>query len=176
MEQSGKAHPGRSTRAFWGPRAPLVMIADDAEDAREVYGQYLAQQGYRVVTAEDGVDALLRVRTSRPDIILMDLQMPRLDGWEAIRQLKSDPRTASIPVVAVSAYAHDSERSAARAAGADASLTKPCMPPQLLMMVRAMLLWRAAAVTEPGPAQLPGSYPLPVLHRLTRTSQQKTEM
>ena len=106
----------------------------------------------------------------------MDLQMPRVNGWEAIRQLKSDPRTASIPVVAVSAYAHGAERSEARTAGADASLTKPCRPGQLLMMVRAMLSWRAAAVTEPGPVQLPGSYPLPVLHRLTRTSQQKTEM
>ena len=152
------------------------MIADDAEDAREVYGQYLAQQGYRVVTAEDGVDALLRVRTCRPDIILMDLQMPRLDGWEAIRQLKSDPRTASIPVVAVSAYAHDAERSEARAAGADASLTKPCMPAQLLMMVRAMLSWRAAAGHGAGTGAAAGVIPLPVLHRLTRTSQQKTEM
>ena len=119
------------------------MIADDAADAREVYGQYLALQGYRVVTAADGADALVMARTCQPDIILMDLQMPRLDGWEAIRQLKSDPRTASIPVVAVSAYAHGADRSEARDAGADASLTKPCRPGQLLMMVRAMLSWRA---------------------------------
>jgi CheY-like chemotaxis protein len=152
------------------------MIADDAADAREMYAQYLVQQGYRVVTAADGADALMSARTCPPDIILMDLHMPRVDGWEAIRQLKSDPRTASIPVVAVSAYAHGAERSEARAAGADASLTKPCRPGQLLMMVRAMLSWRNAALTAWGPVQEPGSDPLPVHHRLTRTSQQKTEM
>jgi two-component system, cell cycle response regulator DivK len=161
MEQPRKTH----TR-----QAPLVMVADDAEDAREVYGQYLALRGYRVVTAADGADAVQRARTCRPDIILMDLRMPRVDGWEAIRQLKSDPRTSSIPVVAISAHGHGAARSEARSAGADACLTKPCLPPQLLMMVRALLSWRDAGV----PALQSGSLTFP--NPMTRMSEQKPEM
>lgn len=137
MEQLGKNY----TR-----RAPLIMVADDAEDAREMYGRYLALRGYRVVTAADGADAVDRARICRPDIILMDLMMPRLDGWEAIRQLKGDPRTASIPVVAVSAHTHAAARSEARSAGADACLTKPCLPPQLVLLVRALLSYRDAGL------------------------------
>jgi CheY-like chemotaxis protein len=142
------------------------MIADDSEDARDMYGEYLTSQGYRVMTAADGVDALQRARAARPDIILMDLQMPRLDGWEAIRQLKTDRRTASIPVVAVSAHAQDSARAEARAAGADACLTKPCLPPQVLMMIRAMLSWRESHPLES----------LPIQHRLATLSPAKTEI
>jgi len=105
------------------------------------------------VTAADGADAVQRARTARPDIILMDLQMPRVDGWEAIRQLKTDRRTASIPVVAVSAHAQDAARAEARAAGAEACLTKPCLPPQVLMMVRALLSWRESHPLESLPIQ-----------------------
>jgi CheY-like chemotaxis protein len=163
--QKPRPTPSPRSRA----RAPLVMIADDNQDAREMYEQYLALQGYRVVTADDGVDAVLRARTCHPDIILMDLQMPRLDGWEAIRQLKSHPLTASIPVVAVSAHAYEAARSKARSAGADACLTKPCLPPQLVMMVRALLSWRDAGlpVLESGPVPLPDP--------MTKISQQKLE-
>ena len=137
------------------------MIADDAEDAREMYGEYLTLQGYRVVTAADGADAVQRALTARPDIILMDLQMPRVDGWEAIRQLKTDRRTASIPVVAVSAHAQDAARAEARAAGADACLTKPCLPPQVLMMIRALLSWRESHPLESLPDTAPSGYGLP---------------
>jgi CheY-like chemotaxis protein len=151
-------------------RVPLVMVADDAEDAREMYGQYLSLRGYRVVTAADGADAVDRARTCRPDIILMDLMMPRLDGWEAIRQLKRDPRTASIPVVAVSAHAHDAARSEARSAGADACLTKPCLPPQLVMIVRALLSWRDAGLSALQSDSV--AFPNP----MTKISQKKLEM
>jgi CheY-like chemotaxis protein len=151
-------------------RVPLVMIADDNQDAREMYEQYLALHGYRVVTADDGVDAVQRARTCHPDIILMDLQMPRLDGWEAIRQLKSHPQTASIPVVAVSAHAYEAARSKARSAGADACLTKPCLPPQVVMMVRALLSWRDAGL----PVMEPGTLPFP--NPMTRMSQEKLDM
>jgi two-component system cell cycle response regulator DivK len=149
--------------------APLVMIADDAEDARDIYETYLKFRGYRVVTAADGADALVRAIECHPDIILMDLLMPRMDGWEAIGHLKGDPRTASIPVVALSAHVHDAARAAARAAGADACLTKPCLPPQLLMMVRALLTWRGAALPAPQPAL----QALPLPNRNTNLSQQK---
>jgi CheY-like chemotaxis protein len=146
------------------------LIADDSQDAREMYGEYLTLQGYQVVAAADGADAVERARTCLPDIILMDLQMPRLDGWEAIRLLRSDRRTASIPIVAVSAHAQDAARSEARAAGADACLTKPCLPSQVLMMVRALLSWRAAAAS-PEPVQ----DVLQVPNRMTKMSQMKIE-
>jgi two-component system cell cycle response regulator DivK len=166
--RSRNSAAGPSTPLRTGPpKPPLVMIADDNEDAREMYGQYLTMQGYRVVTAADGADAVLRAKACRPDIILMDLRMPRLDGWEAIRQLKKDRRTASIPVVAVSAHAQESARAEARAAGADACLTKPCLPPQVLMMVRALLSWRDAGAR-------PGSDPLPVQLPLATISPRKT--
>jgi two-component system cell cycle response regulator DivK len=152
--------------------APLVMIADDAEDARDMYETYLTFRGYRVVTAVDGADAVARALVSHPDIILMDLRMPRMDGWEAIRHLKGDPRTASIPVVALSAHVQDAARAAARAAGADACLTKPCLPPQLLMMVRALLAWRGTDLQAP-----PADLALPPQHsRTINASQQKIRL
>lgn len=172
MERERKTYPRTSAIPNASRQPPLVMIADDAEDARDIYETYLVFRGYRVVTAVDGADAVARALVCQPDIILMDLRMPRMDGWEAIRHLKADPRTASIPLVAVSAYAHDAARAAARAAGADACLTKPCLPPQLLMMVRALLSWRGADLPAPGSdfdiLRLP--------NRTTKTSQQMIEL
>ena len=159
--ESSKAGLRRTRIRTTGPtEAALVMIADDNEDARDVFEHYLVLQGYRIVTALDGVDAVQRAHTCQPDIILMDLQMPRLDGWEAIRQLKTDPRTASILLVAISAYAHDAVRSEARAAGADASLTKPCLPAQVSMMVRALLSWRDGKHSPKGQIAIPAADPL----------------
>jgi two-component system, cell cycle response regulator DivK len=173
MEQLPAPRSPRSrTRATRRPKGPFVLIADDSEDAREMYGEYLATQGYRVVMAADGAEAVERARTCLPDIILMDLQMPRLDGWEAIRLLRSDRRTASILIVAVSAHAHDAARSEARAAGADACLTKPCLPSQVVMMIRAMLSWREIAAAPPPPAD---EDVLQVPNRLTKMSLMKIE-
>ena len=172
MEWERKAHPGKPATPDAGRPAPLVMIADDAEDARDLYETYLTFQGYRVVTAVDGADAVARALECHPDIIIMDLRMPRMNGWEAIWQLKGTPRTASIPIVALSAHVQDAARAAARAAGADACLTKPCLPPQLLMMVRALLAWRGADLPVPG-FDLQS---LPLRNRVTKISQQKIEI
>lgn len=169
MLREHNTHPTTSAIRAAARQPPLVMIADDAEDARDIYGTYLAFRGYRVVTAVDGADAVARALVCHPDIILMDLRMPGMDGWEAIRQLKRNPRTDSIPIVAVSAHAHDAARAAARAAGADACLTKPCLPPQLLMMVRALLSWQGADV----PAQGSHLDSLPSQNRPRKTSQRK---
>jgi len=117
----------------------LVLLVDDCCDAREMYGEYLRFAGFRVVTAGNGEEALAAAHSEWPAVILMDLAMPRMDGWEAIRRLRADPLTAEIPIVALSAYAFGEEPDRARDAGADLCLSKPCLPPQVARVVRAML-------------------------------------
>lgn len=118
---------------------PLVLVVDDSADARALYGDYLEFNGFRVATAENGEEAIASAKTEWPAIILMDLAMPKLDGWEAIRRLRADPMTSDIPIVAISAYAFGEEPVKAREAGADLCLAKPCLPPQVARVVRAML-------------------------------------
>jgi two-component system, cell cycle response regulator DivK len=121
---------------------PLVLVVDDAADARALYGEYLEYLGFRVETAENGAQAIQSARREWPAIIIMDLAMPEVDGWQAIRRLKSDPLTADIPIVALSAYAFGEEPQRAREAGADLCLSKPCLPSQLARVIRAMLVRR----------------------------------
>jgi len=110
---------------------PLVLLIDDYEDAREMYGFYLTRQGYRVEEAADGHVALDKAVTLVPDIILMDLSLPGIDGWELARMLKRDARTAEIPIIALTAHALNGEEQRARGAGCDAFVTKPCLPQTL---------------------------------------------
>ena len=119
-----------------------VLVVDDSPDARALYGEYLEFCGFRVETAADGEEALAKARAEWPAVILMDLAMPRMDGWEAIRRLREDPNAAEVPIVALSAYAFGDEPDRARSAGADLCLTKPCLPSQVGRVVRAMLLRR----------------------------------
>jgi CheY-like chemotaxis protein len=119
--------------------APLVLIVDDYAEGREVCAEYLAFRGFRVATAEDGLDALDKARALLPDVILMDLSLPRLDGWEASRRLKADARTRHIPIVALTAHALSSAREKAVAAGCDEVVTKPCPPRELEDAVRRHL-------------------------------------
>lgn len=123
----------------------LVLIVVDSPDARALYGEYLEFCGFRVITAADGDRSVSLARSERPDVILMDLAVPRIDGCEAIRQLRADPVTADIPIVALSAHAFGEEPDRALAAGADLCLTKPCLPSQVGRVVRAML-WRRELV------------------------------
>jgi len=121
---------------------PLVLIVDDAPDARTLYGEYLDYLGFRVETASNGREAIELARTEWPAIIIMDLAMPEIDGWEAISRLKTDPLTAEIPIVALSAFAFGEEPQRARRAGADLCVAKPCLPSQLARVIRAMLVHR----------------------------------
>src|ERR1700752_4662904 len=84
---------------------PCVLLVDDYPDAREMYSEYLAFSGFEVVEAANGVEALERAVAEKPDIILMDLSLPVMDGWEATRRLKADARTAHIPIVALTGHA-----------------------------------------------------------------------
>ena len=101
-----------------------VLIVEDVELNRDLLVQLL-QDDYRLVLAHDGQAALEKARDERPDLILMDLSLPRLDGWEATRRLKSDRSLAGIPVIALSAHAMRGDEEQARAAGCDDFLTKP---------------------------------------------------
>jgi CheY-like chemotaxis protein len=118
---------------------PRVLIVDDYPDAREMYSEYLQFSGFDVVEATNGMEALQRAVDTEPDIILMDLSLPVMDGWEATRRLKADKRTASIPVVALTGHALAGISEGARKAGCDAFVTKPCLPEDLVKEIRKVL-------------------------------------
>ncbi len=101
-----------------------ILIVEDIELNRELLAQLL-EDDHRLVFAEDGVAALERAAETRPDLILMDLSLPRMDGWEATRRLKADPAMAGIPVIVLSARAMNGDEDRARASGCDDFLTKP---------------------------------------------------
>ena len=116
-----------------------VLIVDDYPDAREMYAEYLQFSGFDVVEAANGMEALQRAVDTEPDIILMDLSLPVMDGWEATRRLKADKRTANIPVVALTGHALAGISEGARKAGCDAFVTKPCLPEDLVKEIRKVL-------------------------------------
>jgi two-component system cell cycle response regulator DivK len=119
--------------------APLVLVVDDYTDAREMYADFLVFSGFRVAEARDGSEALEKALEIGPDIILMDLSLPGLDGWEATRRLKQDPRTRDIPIVALTGHALAGDRATALKAGCDSFITKPCLPADLVVEIRRML-------------------------------------
>jgi CheY-like chemotaxis protein len=121
-----------------------VLIVDDFEDNRAMYVQHLTYSGLRVAEAGQGEEALRKVHELRPDVIVMDLSLPVLDGWEATRRLKADPGTRAIPVIALTGHALSGHSRRARDAGCDAFLTKPCLPDELLKEIRRMLAARPA--------------------------------
>jgi two-component system, cell cycle response regulator DivK len=121
-----------------------VLLVDDYPDAREMYAEYLEFSGFDVVQAANGVEALQRASDDMPDIILMDLSLPVMDGWEATRRLKADERTAHIPVVALTGHALAGVSEGAIKAGCDAFVTKPCLPEELVREIRKVLDLRSA--------------------------------
>ena len=133
---------GANSRA----RAPLVLVVDDFRDNREMYADYLAFKGYRVAEAEDGEEAVEQAIQLVPDLVVMDLALPRLDGLEATRKLKADPRTKKIPVLALTGHALAKVTRQAREVGCDAFLAKPCLPDALAKEIARML--RAARARE----------------------------
>jgi CheY-like chemotaxis protein len=124
--------------------SPLVLVVDDFQDNREMFAEFLSLSGFRVAEASTGREAIDRGFELLPDVILMDLSLPELDGWEATRQLKNDPRTSHIPIVALTGHALADHSREAREAGCDAFLTKPCLPEVLVVEIRRMLDRRQA--------------------------------
>jgi two-component system, cell cycle response regulator DivK len=135
--------------------APLVLVVEDYPDAREMYAEYLRFSGFRVAEARNGEEALTRARQDVPDIVLMDLALPLMDGWEATRRLKSDPRTAHTLVVALTGHALAGHAEGARRAGCDAFVTKPCLPDELVEVIHKLLATRAPSALDSESASAP---------------------
>lgn len=122
-----------------GAHSPLVLVVDDFDDNREMFTEFLSFSGFRVAQAATGKEALEQAFSLLPDLILMDLSLPELDGLEATRCLKSDERTKRIPIVALTGHALAGHSRDARDAGCEAFLTKPCLPDVLVGEIRRVL-------------------------------------
>ena len=116
-----------------------ILIVEDHEDARRILHDMLASTDYQLVEAENGEQALAAVARQRPDLILMDIQLPILDGYEATRRIKADPALRAIPIIAVTSYALAGDEDKARAAGCDDFVPKPYSPRKLLIKIREYL-------------------------------------
>ena len=130
-------------------RAPLILLVDDFADNRQMYAEFLVYSGLRVAEAEDGREALEKAFQLRPSLIVMDLSLPGMDGWEATRRLKTDTRTRTIPVLALTGHALAGHSKGAMDAGCDVFITKPCLPERLLEEIRKMLK-ATSTQTAPG--------------------------
>lgn len=117
----------------------LILVVDDFADVREMYAAYLRFAGFRVDEAVDGDEAIEKTRRLLPDLVLMDLSLPGIDGWEATRLLKQGAATAAIPIVALTGHTREPHVQRAMEAGVDGVLTKPCLPEALLAEVRRHL-------------------------------------
>ena len=116
-----------------------MLIVEDEVDLRQLYAQELAMSGFEVRQAGNGADAIESVSERQPDVVLMDLSLPVVDGWEATRRLKADDRTAHIPVVALTAHDGAGELQRATSAGCDWFVPKPCPPHALIVEVKRIL-------------------------------------
>jgi len=125
----------REARKWTDGPPPTILVVDDAEDTRLLYASYLSYAGLTVQEAGDGEEALAVVAKSPPDLVVMDLAMPHLDGWESTRRIKANPQTKDVCVIVVTSNAMPDQLAKAHAAGADAVLTKPCLPEVLFESV-----------------------------------------
>ena len=116
-----------------------ILVVEDQEDLRGVLRDLLTGSGYAVAEAADGQAGVEMTRSERPDLVLMDIQLPVMDGYEATRKIKTDPNHKATPVIAVSSYAMKGDEEKARAAGCDHYVTKPYSPVQLLRIIRSFL-------------------------------------
>lgn len=119
--------------------APKVLLADDEDDVKTVLKMFLETKGYAVVTAFDGLDAIDQARAEKPDVILLDIMMPLIDGFEVCKKLKADPETAQIPVIMLSAASHSESVQKGLDAGAVDYMVKPFEPEQLEEMLADVL-------------------------------------
>jgi two-component system, cell cycle response regulator DivK len=122
-----------------GRKNRVVLVVDDFEDNRDMYAVYLTHSGYDVLEAADGQEAVEVARQRVPDVIVMDLTLPIMDGWEATRRLKADGRTRHIPIIMLTGHAVAGQSRDARDAGCDAFLAKPCLPDLLVGKVQELL-------------------------------------
>jgi two-component system, cell cycle response regulator DivK len=127
-----------------------IMVVEDNELSRDALSRRLERRGYRVVLAVDGQEAIDVARAEKPDLILMDLGLPRVDGWEATRQLKADPTTWHMPIIVLSAHAMTNDRDKALQAGGDDFDTKPVRFQHLIEKIEALLAKATTIATTTG--------------------------
>jgi len=118
---------------------PKLLLVEDNEDNRDMLSRRLERKGYPVVCAMDGAEGVAMAQSEKPDLILMDMSLPVLDGWEASRRIKNDPATQRIPIIALTAHAMSGDREKALQAGCDDYDTKPVELPRLLAKIETLL-------------------------------------
>jgi CheY-like chemotaxis protein len=122
----------------------LVLVVDDYDDSREMYAEFFELSGFQVAQARDGAQSLQKALELVPDVILMDLALPGMDGWEAIRQLRANARTKHIPVVALTGHDLKDATAGTDVPGWDSLVTKPCLPENLVEEVQRVLAHRTS--------------------------------
>jgi len=124
----------------WGEQALRVLLVEADRDGRRLCAEWLTQAGFDVTEAHNGLQALERAFEAPPDVVVTDLQIPGIDGFELTRRLKQDPRTRSVPILAVTGYAaFAADPSRAQRAGCDVVLEKPCSPDELERAIRRLI-------------------------------------
>lgn len=118
---------------------PLVLVIDDVEDNRDVYEQFLRHEGWRVASAVDGIEGLSKAESLKPNVVVLDMGLPKMDGWEVANRLKSGPATSGIPVIALTGHVTTEARQRALTAGVDDFIAKPCLPADLVAAIRRHL-------------------------------------
>ena len=116
-----------------------ILVVEDTEDNRQILRDLLGMAGYDMIEAHDGAEGVNQAAAHKPDLILMDIQMPVMDGYEATRRIKANPELKGIPILAVTSYALSGDEQKARAAGCDGYIAKPYSPRQMLAKVREIL-------------------------------------
>jgi len=152
MSSTKKTSSSRETRATNGRgpasaktskkidgSAPLILVVDDFEDNRAMYVEYLQFRGFRVVEAVNGEEAVFKTQSLLPSVIVMDLSLPVMDGWEATRRIKANAQTKHIRVIALTGHAEPAHAKKALEAGCDDFVAKPCLPENLLAKIREHL-------------------------------------
>ena len=127
-----------------------ILVVEDQEDNRRILRDMLGNAGYELIEAESGEEALTAVEAQRPDLILMDIQLPVMDGYEATRRIRLNPRLKSIPIIAVTSYALAGDEAKALAVGCTAYITKPFSPRALLAKVQEHLALVELVMSRPG--------------------------
>ena len=116
-----------------------ILVVEDAEDNRQILRDLFSMAGYDMIEAQDGAEGVAKATEHKPDLILMDIQMPVMDGYEATRRIKADPALKAIPVIAVTSYALSGDEDKARSAGCDGYIAKPFSPRLMLAKVREII-------------------------------------
>jgi two-component system, OmpR family, alkaline phosphatase synthesis response regulator PhoP len=119
--------------------AARILLVDDYPDALQIWGHYLRSMGYDVVEAEDGLEAVAQAHLHHPDIVVLDLELPGITGFEAALRLRQSPETRDIPLIAATGYSHAAQLNQARASGFDAIVVKPCEPAFLVGEIERLL-------------------------------------